>query len=118
MEILKKLLLGVLVLVGVGAGIVLALRHVPEEKWNGVAIGPDQIQPLIASGLENIDTNGVTEQLSSLRDKVLGVKEEVPTSSDEASTQASASLPQKTLDYARYSYCKAVVEEYEAQQTR
>lgn len=92
----------------------IALRHVPEEKWNGTAIGPDQIQPLITNGLEQVDTKGVAEQLSSLRGKVLGVKEETPVSTDEASTQATTSLPQKTFDYARYNYCKAVVEEYES----
>jgi hypothetical protein len=115
MGILKKLLLIVLILVGVGAGLVIAMRYVPQEKWNGTAFSPSQLQPFIASNLAKINQNQLAQGFQSLRGKVLGVKEEASPSGDASASAKpqSASLPQKTLDYARYSYCKSVVEEYE-----
>jgi hypothetical protein len=120
MGIIKKFLLIILLFVGVIAGLVIASRYVPEEKWNGVAIGPQQLQPLIANSISKLQHIPLASSLQSLQGKVLGVKQEASPSS-EASDSAkpanqSVSLPQKTFNYARYSYCKQVVEEYEKSQ--
>jgi hypothetical protein len=118
MGIIKKLLLLILIFVGITAGIVIATRYMPQEAWNGTVVGPAELQPLIASSIEKAQSIQIFQGMKVLQGKVLGANETSSSSTEASSAAVEASLPQKTLDYARYTYCKAIVEEYETKQSR
>jgi hypothetical protein len=112
MRLIKSLLLIALVVVGIGAGLVFASRYVPEEKWNGTKISLGQIQPFISNSIQTAQQTKISENVHSWTGKVLGVQD------NKDGEKENASLPKKTIDFARYSYCKEVVENYEAAQEK
>ena len=118
MGMIKKLLRLILVFVGITAGVVVATRYIPQESWNGTLVGPAQLQPLIASSLEKVQSLHVVESMKALQGNVLGAQITASNSTVSSASHIQESLPQKALQLARYSYCKAIVEEYETKQSR
>ncbi|MBW7955164.1 hypothetical protein H3C66_00355 [Patescibacteria group bacterium] len=124
MGLIKKLLMLILLLVVIGAGAVWGAKYIPEGQLSGVKHAANQVQPFISANIQHANLGNVgqlTGQLSSnvqsVTGKVLGVQtsnSETQTASD--SSHNTASLPQKTFELARYSYCKEVVKEYESRQ--
>jgi len=110
MGLIKSALLLVLVIVGIGAGLVVASHYLPVEEWNGKKIIPAQLASLVSSSLSQIKLPNVGSSVQQISGKVLGVHDDTAGNKNVSSEQ---SLPQKTFDFARYTYCKTVVETYE-----
>jgi hypothetical protein len=112
MGVVKSLLLVILVIAGIGAGLIVATKYVPSEDWNGKVVLPANVQPIIAEGAKRVNLGEMTSQLTSnvqsATGKVLGTQD-----TDPDSDEKKQSLTQKTVNFARYTYCKEVVEEYE-----
>ncbi len=100
-----KMLVTIAILAGVaGVGLVIAAPKYPQaqgvvDKLHLAVLEPVANQTLATAG--QIQTQ--LPQLGS----VLGMKTE------ELKNSPNASLPQKTLEYARYAYCQQVVVDYE-----
>lgn len=128
MGILKKFLLIVLGVVASGAAVVYGSRYIPAGKLDGVKQVANQVQPFIASNIQQANvgqlaqySGQLTSQVQQISGKVLGVQTTAkPEDASGAavtatgSGQVNQSLPQKAFDFARYSYCQEVVKEYES----
>jgi len=133
MGIIKKFLLLVLVIVAGGAALSYGSRFIPEGKLGGVKQAASQIQPFISSNIQHANLGQLAQysgqigsQVQAISGKVLGVQTAENTRSASGSSMASGSssatlsaevnqsLPQKTFQFVRYSYCKEVVNEYES----
>lgn len=123
MGLLKRFLLLVLLVVAVGAGITWGSKYLPPDWRQQPQLIAQQAQPWIAQHTAGVDVRDwgqtglqlggqLTSQVQSVTGKVLGVQTESTAGADAASQ--STSLPVRTLEFARYSYCKEVVKEYES----
>ncbi len=117
MRLIKFLLLIILVVVGLGAGVVIISRHIPQGKWDGTKLALNQIPPFISSTIQNAHVDQIQRNVQSWSGKVLGVQDTQASPSAEKAN-FSASLPQKTIEFIRYSYCKEVVKQYETSQEK
>lgn len=104
MRIIKSFLLLVLFVVAGYAALQIGSRHIPALKQISDRPELQQIQPqvsaLIASGMTRLPGNISSSGVGS----VLGISDQ---------NADGKSLPEKTFNYARYSYCKEVVRVYE-----
>lgn len=124
MVIIKKFLLVVLVIVAGGAVLVWGSKYIPEGQLSGVKQAANQVQPFLEHQSQNLNvgqvsilTGQLTANVQSITGKVLGAQTSEPasaSSSSDSSRPAAVSLPQRTFELARYSYCKEVVKEYDA----
>lgn len=125
----------VLVIVASGAALSYGSRYIPEGKLSGVKQAAGQIQPFISNNIQHANLGQLAQyggqigsQVKAISGKVLGVQttggsSEQATNSGTSKNGSNASgsavvnqsLPQKTFQFVRYSYCKEVVKEYESQ---
>lgn len=115
----------VLVVVGTGAALVYGSRYIPDGKLDSVKNAANQVQPFISNNIQhaNIGQLGqyggqLTSSVQALSGKVLGVSTSKSADSTDSATASDSaknqSLPQKTFEFARYSYCQEVIREYES----
>jgi hypothetical protein len=122
MGIVKKFLMLVLLVVAAGAAVIYGSRYIPNGKLDGIKQAANQVQPFISTSIHNANLGQlsqyggqVSSQVQSLTGKVLGAQTSAVASSSSQDKNAQ-SLPQKTVDFVRYNYCKEVVKEYESRQ--
>lgn len=119
MHIIKGILIVVLLIVGVGAGLTVASHYFPAVKLSNLSSSIPKAPPLIASSLEKVNVGGIAQGIGTIRSKVLGVQtaktEEASGSTDATPQPKGKSVPKKTFDYARYTYCQGVVQSYESE---
>lgn len=105
MKLIKRVLLIILVIVGIGLGVRITMQHIPTESLNG-SLDFNALQNAARiTEFKNSASETLSQKLPALQGSVLGVEQQ--------STSAEPSLVQKTAEYALYSYCKQIVQEYE-----
>lgn len=105
MKLIRTILFLGVFLFAVAVGIVIAAPQYPQAAALAQKLQLYKLQPVANT---TIATAGqIQKQLPQLG-SVLGIKTEDP-----AQTKLG-SLPQKTIEYARYLYCQGVVEDYAA----
>ncbi len=105
MKFIKTLVTLAVLIAVVGVGIVIAAPKYPQAQMLVEKLHLAVLQPVADETLASAAQ--IQTKLPQLG-TVLGVKTEQIKNSKEAS------LPQKTMEYARYAYCQQVVQDYEA----
>jgi hypothetical protein len=105
MGIIKHLLLAVLVILGVGLGVRTAMQHIPVESLNGNLTISALQDAVPITDFRKSASDALSQKLPAIQGTVLGVQQQ--SASDEAT------LVEKTAEFALYSYCKQIVQEYE-----
>ncbi len=108
MKFLKGLLTLVLLAGVLGVGIVIAAPKYPQAQMVMDKLHLAVLQPVANETLASAAQ--IQSKLPELG-QVLGIKTEA---SPVPGANKEASLPQKTLEYAKYAYCQQVVKDYEA----